>query len=118
MAVQFRVGQGLRSDFGTSRISPGLSGANAYTPTRDFVWYFFAGADGQAVAWDATLDGNPFRSGPHVSRQSLVGELEGGVAIIYKGVRFSYTHVAQTPEFYGQRGGFFQFGSFALATRF
>jgi hypothetical protein len=117
-AVQVRFGQGLRSDFGTSRIRPGLSGSDAYTPARDFVWYFFAGVDGQIVAWDATLDGNPFHPGPHVSRQPFVAEIEAGLAIIWHGVRMTYTHVAQTQEFYGQRGGLFQFGSLAAAVRF
>ena len=118
VGLQLRIGQGLDSDFGTSRISPGLTGADAYTPTRGFVWYVFAGADGQAVAWDATLDGNPFRSGPHVSRNALVGEMEAGFALIYAGLRFSYTHVLQTQEFRGQRGGLVQFGSFSVAARF
>jgi lipid A 3-O-deacylase len=115
---QIRIGQGLKTDFGTSRISPGLTGADAYTPTRDFVWYVFAGADGQAVAWDATLDGNEFAHGPHVNRNWFVGELEAGVATIWHGMRFSYTHVFQTQEFRGQRGGLFQFGSFTVAARF
>jgi hypothetical protein len=78
--IQLRVGQGLKSDFGTTRISPGLSGSDAYTPVRDFVWYLFAGVDGQAIAWDATLDGNPFHPGRHVSRQPFVGEIEGALA--------------------------------------
>lgn len=115
---QFRIGQGLDTDFGTSRINPGLSGGDAYMPTRPFVWYVFAGAGGQAVAYDATLDGNPFRSGPHVSREPFVGEMELGFAVIYSGIRFSYTHVLQTQEFQGQRGGLFQFGSFTIAARF
>ena len=118
VGIQLRIGQGLQSDFGTTRIRPGLSGSDAYTPNRDFVWYFFFGADGQAIGWDATLDGNPFRSGPHVSRQPFVGEIEAGLAVIYRGVRLTYTHVAQTQEFYGQRGGLFQFGSFAASVRF
>ena len=118
LGFQLRVGQGLQSDFGTSRISPGLSGSDAYTPNRDFVWYVFAGADGQAIGWDATLDGNPFQSGPHITRQPFVGELEGGVAVIYRGVRITYTHIAQTQSLYRQRGGLFQFGSFAISTRF
>ncbi len=118
IGMQLRVGQGLGSDFGTSRISPGLTGADAYTPTRDFVWYGFIGADGQAVAWDATLDGNPYQSGPHVPREPFVGEMELGFTIIYSGIRFSYTHVLQTQEFRGQRGGLFQFGSFTIAARF
>ena len=115
---QIRIGQGLKTDFGTSRISPGLTGADAYTPTREFVWYVFAGVDGQAVAWDATLDGNEFAHGPHVNRNWFVGEMEAGVATIWHGMRFSYTHVFQTQEFRGQRGGLFQFGSFTVAARF
>ena len=118
VGLQFRAGQGLQSDFGTTRIRPGLSGSDAYTPNRAFVWYVFLGVDGQAIGWDSTLDGNPFRSGSHVSRQPFVGEIEGGVAVIYRGVRLTYTHVAQTQEFYGQRGGLFQFGSFAASVRF
>lgn len=118
VGLQFRIGQGLQSDFGTTRIRPGLSGSDAYTPNRAFVWYFFAGVDGQAIGWDATLDGNPFHSGPHVSRQPFVGEIEAGVAVIYRGVRVTYTHVGQTQEFYGQRGGLFQFGSLAASVRF
>ena len=118
IGAQLRIGQGLDSDFGTSRISPGLTGADAYTPTRPTVWYIFVGVDGQGVAFDATLDGNPFRSGPHVPSLPLVGEIEAGFAVIYAGLRFSYTHVLQTHEFRGQSGGFFQFGSFTIAARF
>lgn len=118
VGLQLRLGQGLDSDFGTTRIRPGLSGSDAYTPSRDFVWYFFVGADGQAVGYDATLDGDQFHPGPHVSSLPFVGELEGGLAVIYRGVRLTYTHVAQTQEFRGQRGGLFQFGSIAASVRF
>jgi lipid A 3-O-deacylase len=118
VGFQLRMGQGLDSDFGPVRMSPGLTGTDAYMPTRPFVWYVFAGADGQAIAWDSTLDGSPFRSGPHVSSVPLVGEMEVGFAIIAYGLRFSYTHVLQTAEFRGQRGGLFQFGSVAVAARF
>ena len=118
VGVQLRIGQGLDSDFGTSRVNPGLSGGDAYTPTRPFVWYAFVGADGQAIAYDATLNGNPFQSGPHVALTPFVGELEFGFAVIYAGLRFSYTHVLQTQEFRGQRAGFFQFGSWTVAARF
>ena len=77
-----------------------------------------AGADGQAVHWDATLDGNLFASGPHVTRNPWVTEFEAGAAIVWHGMRLSYTHVFQTQEFRGQRGGLFQFGSFTAAARF
>jgi len=114
-----RIGQGLDSDFGTARISPGLDGTDAFKGTRTLAWYGFAGADGQAVLYDATLQGSTFRSGePHVSKIWDVGEFEAGLAVIYHGVRLSYTQVWQTPEFNGQRSGLFNFGSLALSAKF
>ncbi|MBV9783682.1 MAG: lipid A deacylase LpxR family protein [Acidisphaera sp.] len=113
-----RLGQGLASDYGTPRVRPGMTGTDAYTPTRPFAWYVFAGVDGQAVAHDITLDGNTFETSAHVSRQPWVGEAEGGVGLIYQGVRVTYTHVVQTQEFHGQHGGLHQFGSLALSVRF
>ncbi len=114
-----RVGQGLASDFGTPRIRPGMSGGDAYTPTRPFVWYVFGGVDGQAVARDEFLDGSAFRSNsPHVSKKTLVGELEGGIGIIVYGLRVTYTQTWQTQEFKGQKSGLFNFGSLAVSARF
>ncbi|MBV9735751.1 MAG: lipid A deacylase LpxR family protein [Acidisphaera sp.] len=113
-----RLGQGLGSDFGPARVRPGLTGADAYTPTRPFAWYIFAGFDGQAVAHDITLDGNTFESSAHVSRQPFVGEAEAGLAVMFAGLRVSYTHVVQTQEFHGQHGGLHQFGSLAISARF
>ena len=77
--VSFRLGQGLGSDFGVPRIQPGLSGADAYTPTLPFAWYVFAGVDGQAVARDVFLDGSTFRTNsPHVTKRVFLGEGAGG----------------------------------------
>lgn len=114
-----RLGQGLNSDFGTPRIQPGFSGGDAYTPTRPFAWYVFAGADGQAVAHDEFLDGSTFRNNsPSVTNRILVGEMEAGAAIMAYGVRITYTQVWQTPEFKKQRAGLFNFGSLAASVRF
>ena len=114
-----RLGQGLRSDFGTPRIEPGMTGADAYTPVQPFSWYVFAGGDGQAVAHDIFLDGNTWRDqGPHVSKKWDVGEITAGAALIWQGVRVTYTQTWQTEEFNGQKGGLFNFGSLALSTRF
>ena len=74
-----RIGQGLQSDFGAPRIRPGLTGTDAYVQTRPFAWYVFAGVDGQAVAWDETLDGLPFATSRHVSRVPFVGEFQAGI---------------------------------------
>ena len=113
-----RAGQGLDSDFGVSRIQPGLTGTDAYTPTRPLVWYVFGGFDGQAVAQDVTLNGDNFSSSRHVRPKWDVGELEVGAAIIYRGVRLTYSQTWQTEEFHGQKGGLFNFGSVAASVRF
>lgn len=114
-----RIGQGLNSDYGPARVQPwGMSGGDAFTPVRPINWYFFVGADGQAVLHDITLNGNTFTSSPHVSPKWDVGELEAGVAVMLYGVRLSYTQVFQTEEFRGQHGGFHQFGSLAASVRF
>lgn len=112
-----RLGQGLDGDFGPARILPGLTGGDAFAPT-DFAWYVFFGADGQAVARDATLDGNSFIVGPSVRRTPLVGEAQAGFAVIAYGMRLTYSHVVQTQQFRGQKGGLHQLGSLALGVRF
>ncbi|MGH7043486.1 MAG: lipid A deacylase LpxR family protein [Acetobacteraceae bacterium] len=113
-----RIGQGLDADFGAPRIRPGLTGNDAYDTARRFTWYAFAGADGQAVAWDETIEGEPFRSTRHVTLQPLLGEVEVGVAIIFDGMRASFTHVMQTQSFRGQSGGLFWFDSVSVSIPF
>lgn len=116
--VVFRIGQGLNSDFGVPRLRPGLSGGDVFQPTRPFAWYLFAGVDGQAVGYDLLLQSSPFRGGPHVATTWDQAELEGGLALIYHGVRLTFAYVAQTPEYHTQSGGLHQFGSAALSVRF
>jgi hypothetical protein len=121
--VQFggeaRIGQGLGSDYGASRIEPGLNGSDAYTNTRPIAWYAFAGVDGQAVGYDVSLDGSSFRSNtPSVHRIWDVGEIEGGAAILLYGFRVTYTQTWQTQEFRGAKSGLFNFGSLTLSAKF
>ena len=116
--VTVRLGQGLTSDFGAPLLRPGLGGENAYVRTRPFAWYVFAGADGQAVAYDLLLQSSPFRSGPHVNLVWDVGEAQAGFAILADGMRFTFTYAVQTQEFQGQHGGPHQFGSAALSVKF
>ncbi|MBN8904460.1 MAG: hypothetical protein BGO51_18905 [Rhodospirillales bacterium 69-11] len=118
VGVSFRLGQGLDSDFGVPRVRPGLSGGDAFTPTRPFAWYVFAGANGQAVAYDLLLTQSIFRGGPHVSPVWDVGEMQAGFAVMAYGMRLTFAYVAQTQEFHGQSGGLHQFGSAALSVRF
>ena len=117
-AFVIRVGQGLDTDFGTARIRPGISGGDAFVAADGVAWYLFAGANGQAVLHDVFLDGNMFLRSPHVTRNPFLGELEAGLAIIWRGVRLSYVQTWQTEQFRHQRPGLFNFGSLALSTRF
>ena len=116
--VTFRVGKGLSSDFGVPRVRPGLSGGDAFIPTRPFAWYVFAGVDGQAVAYDLLLQSSPIRGGPHVSTVWDVAEMQGGFAVMAYGMRLTFAYVAQTQEFNGQTGGLHQFGSASISFRF
>lgn len=116
--VTFRFGQGLNSDFGAPRVRPGLSGGDAFIPTRPFAWYVFGGVDGQAVAYDLLLQSTPFRGGPHVSTVWDVAEMQGGFAVMAYGMRLTFAYVAQTQEFSNQSGGLHQFGSASLSFRF
>jgi hypothetical protein len=113
-----RIGQGLDSDFGVPRMRPGLSGGDAFTPTRPVAWYLFAGVDGQAVGYDLLLQSSPFRSGPHVDPVWDVAEFQGGATVIAFGARFTVAYLVQTQEFQGQRGGLHQMGSASLSLRF
>ena len=114
-----RLGQGLASDYGPANIYTGMSGTDSYTPVRPFAWYVFGGADGRLVGYDVTLDGSTFRRNtPSVHRIFDVGELDAGLAIMWKGVRLSYTQTWQTPEFDGSKAGLFNYGSLAASVRF
>ncbi len=112
-----RVGQGLDSDYGPAVIQPQLSGMDAYTPTRPFVWYVFGGALGRFVAHDMLIQGNDFRSSRGTGLTHLQGDLELGAAVIFRGVRISAVETIETPEFHHSAPAF-QYGSVALSVRF
>ncbi|MBU6426613.1 MAG: DUF2219 family protein [Rhodospirillales bacterium] len=112
-----RFGQGLDSDFGPAVMQPQLSGMDAYTPTRPFVWYVFGGALGRFVAHDMLIQGNDFRSSRGTGLTHMQGDLEFGAAVIYRGVRISAVETFETPEFHHSAPAF-QYGSVALSVRF
>lgn len=113
-----RLGQGLGADYGPARIRPGLTGGDAFNPQERLAWYLFLAADGQAVGRDALLDGELFHNSAHVGHKPIVGELMAGAAIIWRGVKFSYTQTWQTEEFNGQKAGLFNFGSITASAKF
>jgi hypothetical protein len=113
-----RIGQGLEADYGPPRIRPALAGANFFQPRSDaFGWYIFAGAEGRAVARDIFLDGNTWRDSRSVDRIPWVGDFQAGFAVIWRGVRLSYTQVWRSKEFEGQPQAA-QFGSVSVSFRF
>jgi lipid A 3-O-deacylase len=116
--VTLRIGQGLDEDFGVARLLPGLTGGDTFVRTRNFGWYVFVGADGQAVAHDVTVEGNTWVRSDGAQREPYVGEAQAGFALLAFGTRLTYTQVVQTNEFKRQRGGLHQFGSLALSVRF
>ncbi|WP_338662719.1 lipid A deacylase LpxR family protein [Pararoseomonas sp. SCSIO 73927] len=113
----FRIGDGLDADWGPVRIRPALAGSGAYQPRQEFGWYAFVGLEGRAVARDIFLDGNTWRDSPSVDRRAFVGDIQAGVAVMWRGVRLAYTQVVRSEEFYGQRG-VQSFGSVSASVRF
>jgi hypothetical protein len=118
IGTRLRIGHGLDRDFGPARITNGQTGGDAYLPGDGIGYYLFVGASGQAVARDAFLDGDLFRPSISVHRRSLVGQFEGGLALLWRSTRISYTHTWQTDSFQGQKAGLFNFGSIAVSFRF
>ena len=117
-AVTFRIGQGLNSDFGTPLLAPGPSGGDAYQATRPFVWYFFGGVASQFVGYNEFLQGADFETSRSVDPYRVVGQGDLGVAVIWRGLRFTYTQVFQTRSYYGEVGNLHEYGSFSVSGTF
>lgn len=117
-AVGFRIGSGLASDYGPPLLSPSPSGADAYTVVQPFAWYIFGSTAAKFVAWDEVLQGSDFQSSRGVPVTRVVGTFEVGGAIIWRGLRFSYTQVFQTSRFHNENGNIHEFGSLAVSGTF
>lgn len=111
-----RIGQRLDHDFGPSRARPALPGSEAFVGSQ-FSWYFFAGVGGEAVARNIFLDGNSDGHSLRVSHRPFVGEAQAGLAVQFRGVRITYTHVLRTPEFF-ERDRWTLFGSINVTFRY
>jgi hypothetical protein len=112
-----RLGKRLASDLGPIRIRPSPPGSGFFIPSDTFSWYVFAGVDGRAVARNIFLDGNTWKDSRSVKREPLVGDLQWGLAVTWKGARLSYTHVRRTREFETQARSD-DFGAFAVSFAF
>jgi hypothetical protein len=117
-AIGVRIGSGLASDYGPSLLSPSPSGADAYTVVQPLAWYLFASSAAKFVGHDEVLEGSDFQSSRGVPVTRVVGTFEAGVAVIWHGLRFSYTQVFQTSRFHDENGNIHQFGSLAVSGTF
>ncbi len=114
----FRLGYDLPADYGPPRIHPNLSGSDFFIPTRKFSGYLFSTFEISAVARDIFLDGNTFKDSHSIEKRSFVKNLQLGGTLIYKDMRFSYTHVISTQKFKGQQDKYTQFGGITFSYRF
>lgn len=103
---EFRFGFNLPDDFGTGVIGPASSTS---TPVDGSMgasrsWfpvgmYFFARADGRAVARNIFVDGNTFGDSHSVGHRLFVADLSAGVAMNYKNTKIAYAFVYRSKEF-------------------
>ena len=112
-----RLGEGLERDWGPQRLRPASAGSAPAGSAPGLGWYVFAGFEGRLVARDVTLDGSTWRGGPDVDRKPGVADLNLGAAVLWRGMRLSYTQTIRTKEFDGQRNNQV-FGSVNLGVPF
>lgn len=112
-----RAGYGLPDDFGADMIRPGSDTSQAGGfPARIGV-HIFAGCDLRAVGRDIFLDGNTFRSSPHVAKEPFVADFQYGLTINGDRWKLCLSQVRRSPEFKLQSGAQ-AFGSITLTFPF
>lgn len=104
-----RAGRNM-SGFGPDTIEPGgamLHGTRASEgeARHGSEWYVFAGVDQRLVAQNIFLDGTVFRASPSVERRPHVWDLSVGFSFRYEGLRFSWTRIRRSEDFYTPAGG-------------
>ncbi len=119
-----RFGYNIPLDFGTSLIRPGAGIDAPVDPAdprirrrKNFGIHLFADVEGRAIARNIFLDGNTWQESHSVDKKPLVADLAGGIAVLYKHVKLSFTYVYRTREFDKQNLAQ-QFGSVALGITF
>lgn len=114
-----RVSPGV--SFRTGTFTPLLKGSASIGTTRAWQYWFFVNASSRMVVYDATLQGNIFKSrDPYVIGQDqinrVVAEASAGLAVYKKNVGMEFTLHYISPEF--EKGRHFQWGSLFLIIEF
>ncbi|MEO7775450.1 MAG: lipid A deacylase LpxR family protein [Steroidobacteraceae bacterium] len=115
--LTFRFGNDLRDDYGVPRIRPSLPGSGFFTPKDGFGWYAFAGVDGRYVWQNIFLDGNSDGNSLSVDKKRWVYDVQAGLALTFRRVRFAYTYVYRSKEFETQTAND-RFGAVSISARF
>lgn len=110
--LEWRLGWSIPKDFGVSLIRP--AGSTRLEIGEGFTAYFFAAANGKAIARDIFLDGNTFADSHSIDKNYFVADVAGGFAIGYKRLIITLTEVVRTKEFKGQEDAH-SFGSIAVS---
>lgn len=111
-----RLGSDLPADYGAPRIRPSVPGSEFFVPRRDVSGYLFAGLEMRGVLHNIFLDGSTFADGHSVEKNLLVGDFQGGAAVVLFGTRIAFTYVVRTREFVGQNE-VDKFGAITLSFR-
>jgi len=112
----WRIGHNLPDDFGPGRLADVASATGS--PTNKWSAYGFVRAAGRAVEHDLFLEGNSFKDSHGVNAETLVGEIQAGVATSWRlngwdlSANYSQTFVSE--QFEGQNGSD-SFGALMIA---
>jgi len=102
----WRVGHNLPDDFGPGRLAD--VGSATGGPSKGPGVYLFGRAAGRVVEHNLFLEGNTFRDSHGVVANTLVGELQAGIAVSYPyhgwKLRANYSQTFITRQFEGQDG--------------
>lgn len=115
--LALRIGEDLPSDYGPPRVRPSLPGSEFFDLQNNFGWYFFASAEGRAVAQNIFLDGNTFEDSASVDKLPFVADFQIGFAFMVRGARITVAQVFRTREFRTQNDPD-RFGAVSLSLKF
>jgi len=99
-----RFGYNIPDDFGVQTIDSLASQTGDRSAGKHaFGIYCYGGAEGRAVAHNAFLDGNLFRSCVSVDKEPLVADLKAGVVLAFRHLDIAASVIYRTREFEGQQ---------------
>ena len=102
--AQLRIGSYLGDDFGATQLR-----GTGYLPVNDagsghpVGGYLFIGGGGSLVGRDLSLDGNTFRHGPGIDRNSYVSSVSLGAALWLDRLQVSFVYIMKSKEFHSQK---------------